>query len=90
MKQIALIILILLLTICAGCSNELALSDKQIDYIWNQYHSKEFYEGFYEKLSSNQRKKIMKEVAEENSIDFAALMLTLQEKSPDKYSVLFY
>lgn len=90
MKQSILIPALLLITLVSACSSSLNLSEAQLKYIWNEYHSLEFYEGFYEKLSSKQRKQLMMKVAEENNIEYTALMQELKKKAPEKYSVLFY
>ncbi len=90
LKQYVLILHLIIMSVLYGCTQALTLNERELQYIWNEYHSREFYEGFYEKLSSRQRKQIMMDIAEENGLEYVALMEELQRKSPEKYSKLFY
>jgi len=88
--HISLILLLGVALMLSGCSRQVTLSKSEINALWQLYYAREFTESLEEKLSSEQRKAIMKEVASENRLDYAQIMVQLQSSDPDRFQKLFY
>jgi hypothetical protein len=84
-----ILILILLFNALSGCTRQIDLNEEEITYLWNMYHSKAFYEGFYGQLSSKQRREILLEIANESGLEYQVIANSLKEDSPDKFTKLF-
>lgn len=92
LSPILIVITFLAITLftLSGCNSQQELKDEELKVVWQKYYGRYFEESFYEKLTSNQRKELMKEIAEEYSISYNQLMYSLKSKYPQKFDKLFY
>lgn len=86
--EIVLVLGVLLLI--AGCTRRVTLSANETAVIWQLYYSREFIESLEEKLSSEQRKQILQDIAERNSLDYTQMMSQLRDNDPKRFENLFY
>ena len=68
-----------------GCGSS-AVSEHEYSLVWQIYSSREFEEGFFEKLSSEQKKKIFFEAADKAGADIHELSSYMKDRYPQAYS----
>jgi len=83
-------VMIFFVLVLSGCSRQITLSKAEVNAIWQLYYAREFTESLEEKLSSEQRKEIIKALAAENRLDYAQIMVQLRNNDPDRFEKLFY
>lgn len=71
-----------------GCGRA-KVSDAEYGLVWQIYTSREFEDGFYEKLSSEQKRKIFSEAASKAGVDVSGLASFMKEQHPQAYSQIF-
>ena len=78
----------LMVLILPGCGNS-GVSDHEYSLVWQIYLSREFEEGFFEKLSSEQKKRMFYEAAGKAGADIDSLASYMREKYPQVYPKIF-
>ena len=78
----------LMALILPGCGNS-GISDREYSLVWQTYSSREFEEGFFEKLSSEQKKRLVHEAGEKVGVDIEGFASYMREKRPLIYSQIF-
>ena len=71
-----------------GCGRT-KVSEAEYGLVWQIYTAKEFEEGFYEKLSSEQKRKIFAEAASKAGVDLGGAASFMKEQHPQAYSLIF-
>ena len=71
-----------------GCGSS-AVSEHEYSLVWQIYSSREFEEGFFEKLSSEQRRKLFYEAANKAGADIDGLGAYMKDRHPQAYSQIF-
>ena len=71
-----------------GCGAS-AVSEHEYNLVWQIYSSREFEEGFFEKLSSEQKRKLFYEAADKAGSDINGLGAYMKDRHPQAYSQIF-
>ena len=86
MKKFLMIILcISFIPFLSGCGKT-TYSEAEYQAVMQYYYSREFEENFYEKQSSAQREKLLKEAVTKYKSDLNALKDFMKKNHPDTYS----
>ena len=84
-KTAVLIIAGFMMLTLPGCGRS-GVSEQTYSLVWQLYTSREFEEGFFEKLSSEQKKKIFFEAADKAGADIHELSSYMKDRYPQAYS----
>ena len=71
-----------------GCGRT-KVSAAEYDLVWKIYTSREFEDGFYEKLSSEQKRKIFTEAVSKARVDLGGIASYMKEQHSQAYSQIF-
>lgn len=71
-----------------GCGAS-AVSEHEYNLVWQIYSAREFEEGFFEKLSSEQKRKLFYEAADKAGVDINGLGAYMKDRHPQAYSQIF-
>ena len=86
-KTMAIMLMITAAGFC-GCGKG-SFSENEYRVLMQGYLSGEFEAGFDEKLSTDQKEKILKETAQTYKADYASFIDYMKNKHPDTYSRIF-
>ena len=87
MKTIVTIVLLSAL-IFTGCSQK-SLNKNNYQMLWNDYIQREFEESFVKEQSSDQRKKIIEDLATQYGYSLENVKSYMKKNHADKYSKIF-
>ena len=71
-----------------GCGRA-KVTEAEYGLVWQIYTSREFEDGFYEKLSFEQKRKIFAEAAGRAGVDLGGAASFMKEQHPQAYSLIF-
>ena len=86
-KIIFFFLVILFPLFISGCQRPV-ITEAEYSSVWQIYSSKEFEEGFFEKLSMEQKNRILRDVIGKTKIDFSAFTLYIKEHHPDSAAAI--
>ena len=81
-------ILIISPLLISGCRQS-SISETEYVAIWQMYSCQEFEEGFFEKLSMEQKNKILRDVIQKTKIDLSAFAAYMNEHHPNAGASIF-
>lgn len=88
MRTIVLIFAGLAMLSLPGCGGS-KITEAEYSAVWQVYSAHEFEEGFFGKLSSEQKRRIFVEIADKAQLDISGLDVYMKSRHPQAHSQIF-
>jgi len=86
-KFLIILICVSVIPVLSGCGKS-TFSEAEYQAVMQYYYSREFEESFYEKQSSAQRGKLLKESVNKYKVDFNSFLEFMKKNHPEMHAVI--